>query len=381
MCSSDEDVVVSLRLIEKDDPFKIRPKQKDCIPRCAQSENYLNQKRKISKMAINRRCPWFYLWFAVIIWLPVVVLVSFILIDPYLALSTLGMSLFSMYLLVIVLSLFYFRKYDLVAIAQTVWWQELLVLLTFIMGFSVSYTSLVLRGTHFEVDYDFWGTVSIATNSLESSILTFLRNAKRDKAELMRRIVTLYYYLICCFHQSYNVTASINFVETMRWVKRIEPMINDLYKYGEHTFVVEEEPVTLSIEHLDVMALDMVINGDILGIRRMFLRRDVHHDDEHEHSHYHRYATVPVEYVKYIFPSILLLSMCGNVAFQCWFIYQVFQVYVCWAAIIVQALFVSIAVIHVLGKRSWMVNNGWNFRILRYGSVDTLCTYTVTACV
>ena len=384
--NEDEDVIVSRKLIQKTDAFHIETKRSDYITCCNNNNtntnnininNLSNKKRKKwHKLPANKKCPWFYLWFLVIIWLPVVVLVSFIIIDPYLAFLSVGMFVLSLYVIVITLSIYYLgRKYEMGVLAQTIWWQEFLVLFTFIMGFSISYNGLVLKGTNFETHYDFWGKISIATNSLESSIITFLKSAKNNKRELMRRIVTLYYYFICVFHQSYNVTASINFIETMRWIKRIEPIIHDLYKYGEYTFIIDNDGfgrknkhLTVNINDLDPIALDMIINEDILGLRRIFIRRDINYVNN-EQDHYHRYAIMPVEYIKYIWPTILCLSMCGNVAFQFWFIYQLFEVYFCWIAIMIQCVFIIIAILYVLSKGSWMINNGWNFRILRNPTV------------
>eukprot|EP01084_Bolivina_argentea_P025828 48024_1 len=384
MCSSDEDVVVSLRLIDKTDPFMIKPKQNDYITFCGNTPiktQLISKKRKKWKSSAFDNCsikiPWFYLWFLVIIWVPVIVLISFILIDPLLAFLSVGMYVLSMHIIVIILTLYYFRKYSFSVVAQTIWWQEFLVLFTFIMGFSVSYNGLVLKGSHFETQYDFWGNISIATNSLESSIIKFIKNAKNDKYELMKRILTLYYYLICVFHQSYNVTASINFIETMRWIKRIEPIINDLYKYGEYTFCIDNDGmghknkhVTINIHDLDVTSLDMIINEDILGLRKIFIRRDINFINN-EQDHYHRYAIMPITYIKYIWPFILFMSMCGNIVFQFWFIYQLFEIYFCIAGVAIQFIFILIAIIYVLSKRSWIINNGWNFRILRNPTVFT----------
>jgi len=376
---------VSLRLLEKVDPFHIEPKQTDYLRCCDDryqhtghsGDRVKSSRQKLAASNYNK-CSWFYLWFLVIIWLPLIVLVSFILLDPYLAFFSVGIYVFSLYVFVIVLTLYFFRRFELGVIAYTIWWQELVLLFTFIMGFSVSYNGLVLKGSNFETHYDFWGLISIASNSLEASILRFLRGdggggILMTRSERMRRIVTLYYYFISVFHQSYNVTASINFIETMKWIKRIEPIIHDLYKYGEHTFElhhhdnVGKKQCTVSLDELDPLALDMILNEDMLGLRRVFLRRDIHHNNEQEH--YYRYASMPVVYVKYIWPLLVLSAMCGNVAFQFWFIYQLFEVYVCYAAILVQYVFVCIAVVYVLSKRDWMLNGGWNFRIVRNPTV------------
>ena len=141
MCSSDEDVVVSKSLIEKTDAFTIEPKERDYITCC---DNLSNSqlpitRKQLSKLSTSSTCSWFYLWFFVIIWVPVAVFVSFTILDPWLALLSVGMFVLSMYLIVIVLSLYYFRHYELGVVAQTIWWQEFLVLFTFIMGFSISY--------------------------------------------------------------------------------------------------------------------------------------------------------------------------------------------------------------------------------------------------
>ncbi len=114
----------------------------------------------------------------------------------------------------------------------------------------------------------------------------------------------------------------------------------------------------------------MIINEDILGLRRIFIRRDINFINN-EQDHYHRYAILPITYIKYIWPFILFLSMCGNIAFQFWFIYRIFEMYFCIAAVTIQFVFILIAVIYVLSKRSWIINNEWNFRILRNPTVFT----------
>ncbi len=73
MCSSDEDFVVSLRLIDKTDPFVIKAKQNDFITLCGNAPiktQLISKKRKkwksSTKCCTKIKIPWFYLWFLVI---------------------------------------------------------------------------------------------------------------------------------------------------------------------------------------------------------------------------------------------------------------------------------------------------------------------------